>query len=107
MEADVIVSTAIHEFFGISVVEAIAAGVYPVLPRRLSYPELLGEDNTKEFFYDGSVADLTERLRSLCQQLTKRKTLWIKDQNQAVNIVSRYQWSEVGKQLDTLIESIS
>ena len=40
-EADIIVSTAIHEFFGISVVEAIAAGAYPLLPKRLAYPEVL------------------------------------------------------------------
>ena len=40
-EADLFLSTAEHEFFGLSAVEAIAAGLYPVFPNRLAYPELL------------------------------------------------------------------
>ena len=43
LAADVVVSTATQEFFGISVVEAVAAGARPVLPHRLSYPWLIPE----------------------------------------------------------------
>ncbi|MHC4414388.1 MAG: tRNA-queuosine alpha-mannosyltransferase domain-containing protein [Planctomycetota bacterium] len=38
---DWVLSTALHEFFGVAVVEALLAGCLPWLPRRLSYPELL------------------------------------------------------------------
>jgi len=38
---DVVVSTAIQENFGIAVVEAMLAGCVPLLPNRLSYPEIL------------------------------------------------------------------
>lgn len=41
LRADVHVSTARHEYFGIASVEAIAAGAVPLLPHRLSYPELV------------------------------------------------------------------
>ena len=37
---DIIVSTAGHEFFGMAVIEAVRAGCRPLLPGRLSYPEL-------------------------------------------------------------------
>ena len=37
--SSVVLSTAHQEFFGIAVVEAVAAGAHPVLPDRLVYPE--------------------------------------------------------------------
>ena len=58
-QGDVVVSTAHHEFFGISVIEAVRAGCVPVLPPRLSYPELFAN----HYFYgDDSLADHLERV---------------------------------------------
>jgi glycosyltransferase involved in cell wall biosynthesis len=37
--ADLVVSTARQEYFGVSVVEAMHAGAFPILPDRLVYPE--------------------------------------------------------------------
>ncbi len=38
--ADMVLSTALHEFQGLAVLEAMAQGCSPVLPNRVSYPEL-------------------------------------------------------------------
>ncbi len=62
---DLVVSTAIHEFFGLAVLEAIAAGCFPLLPRRLSYPELIPVDQHGLFLYD-SDRELAGRLDRYC-----------------------------------------
>jgi glycosyltransferase involved in cell wall biosynthesis len=57
---DVLVSTADHEFFGVAVVEGLAAGVTPLLPNRLSYPEVLGEGHAQHLYR--SESELSQRL---------------------------------------------
>lgn len=42
--ADVVLSTALHDFQGLSVMEAVAAGCRPLLPARLCYPQWFADD---------------------------------------------------------------
>lgn len=51
---DLVVSTALHEFYGIAVIEAVRAGCRPLLPDRLSYRELFD----REYLYgEGEFVD--------------------------------------------------
>ena len=61
---DLVASTAIQENFGIAVVEAMAAGCRPLLPNRLSYPELIPDALHNVCLYRDD-AELTERLSGL------------------------------------------
>ena len=50
--ADIVVSCAEQEYFGIAVAEAVHAGAYAVLPRRQVYPSLYGQHCRGPHFYD-------------------------------------------------------
>ncbi len=62
--ADVVVSCAAQEYFGISVAEAVQAGAYPVLPREQAYPSLYGSRCRGRHFYGGE-EELAALLRDL------------------------------------------
>jgi len=65
--SDVVVSAAIQEFFGIAIVEAVAAGAVPLLPDRLSYPELIPAAHREAVIYPEG--ELVERLRTVLTDL--------------------------------------
>ena len=91
-QADVVVSTAIHEFFGISVLEAIYAGAYPLLPRRLSYPELLPVALHDAHLYDdweGLVAGLRWAMAHP-QRVRAADLTWVADAYRWERLVGRY-----------------
>ena len=106
--ADVIVSTADHEFFGISVVEAIAAGALPILPRRLAYPEILSgipPADEELFFYDGTARSLADRLTLLSRQLATGD-LWQGDPHRAIRAVERFTWPRLAPRLDDALAQL-
>jgi len=64
----IVISTAWQENFGIAVVEAIAHGCLPLLPDRLSYPEILPPSLHADFLYS-SQDDLENKLARLLTHL--------------------------------------
>ena len=53
-QSDFLPVTSKHDFFGISVVEAIYCSVVPLLPNRLNYPSLIPKNLHANFLYQGT-----------------------------------------------------
>jgi glycosyltransferase involved in cell wall biosynthesis len=82
-KADIVVSTARHEFYGISVVEAVRAGCIPVLPNHLSYPELF----PAEYLYEKG--ELYAKLESFLKVSIRL------DNPKARALTERLSWSKL------------
>ncbi len=63
-QGHIVVSCAIQENFGISVVEAVGMGCIPLLPDRLAYPEIMPREYHAAILYTGH-GDLVDKLADL------------------------------------------
>jgi glycosyltransferase involved in cell wall biosynthesis len=96
--SDVVVSAATHEFFGIAVVEAMAAGAVPVLPTRQSYPELVPDRWHGAALYPDE--GLTSRLRDVLGDLPG----W-RDRVVGLDVMMRrFDWRRVVEDYDDRID---
>lgn len=85
--ADVVISTAIHEFFGISILEAVRTGCRPLLPKRLAYPEIFPD----EFLYEDH--EFADRLSSCMKE--KRMS-----RQQSKELTEPFSWGRLNERYE-------
>ncbi len=97
--ADLLPVTSKHDFFGMSVVEAVYCGCYPLLPRRLSYPEIFPPEECAKHFYTDS-EDLNRRLHNAVGDLERIRV------DSPKKWVDRYSWAVLAPRYDTVLEDM-
>ena len=101
-QADVVVSTALHEFFGVAVVEAIYCGCFPVLPHRLVYPELIPQPYHEACLYE-DFEGLLARLRWALTHPEQSRALAA----ELYPVVARFDWAEMGPRYDEALATLT
>ena len=94
---DVIVSTALHDFFGAAVVEGIYCGCWPVLANRLAYPQFIPMAYRAECLYD-SFDGLVERLATMLSRGPAPAALRTR--------VASYDWIQIAPRYDAVLSAL-
>jgi glycosyltransferase involved in cell wall biosynthesis len=98
----IVVSTACQENFGVAVVEAIRCGCLPLLPARLSYPEIIPDDFHDAVFYRSDEelnAMLLQRLADYPRQQGLRRRL--------AAAMGRFSWAHLIERYDAELERLA
>ncbi len=98
----VVISTATQENFGISIVEAIRYGCIPLLPCRLSYPEIIPQPFHNDFLYKGH----DELVEKLCDVLSERERFRASTESLSRQM-GRFSWENVIRSYDAELETLA
>ena len=98
----VVISTAKQENFGISVIEAMIMGCIPLLPNRLSYPEILPEAYHEHFLYKNK-QDLIEKLILIISNVTQYETV----RDRLALEMRSFMWENIISRYDRALERLA
>jgi len=94
-QADIMPVTSNQDFFGASLVEALYCDCLPLLPRRLTYPDLIPPNDHRHCFYE-DFDDLVARLSAAITNIDQTRQFSLR------SVVAQYDWQEQRKLYDQL-----
>lgn len=98
-QADIVLSTALHDFQGIAVLEGVAAGAMPLVPGRLAYPELFPVDCC----YSSGEGETTNLVDAVIRYAQSKQA----GTRPAVPDITALSWSLMAARYDAMIHSVA
>ena len=99
-QMDLVISTALHEFQGLSVLEAAASGCHVRVPNRLAYPEWFQSESLYESHEDDALAEQEALTDALCSTIEEIEQ-WRKRPAPALTALS---WDSLKSKYQALLE---
>ena len=98
-KSDIIPVTSKQEFFGISVMEAIYCKTWPILPKKLSYPELLPKEFHRVNLYEND-NDLYKKIVFAIKNHKRLKKMNLRQ------VAKQFEWSKIVSVYDEIFDNI-
>jgi glycosyltransferase involved in cell wall biosynthesis len=99
--SDIVISTAIQENFGFAIVEAMYSHTLPLLPNRLSYPEVLPRKFHDRFLYN-NIQELETKLRWLLREYRYLNDVRV----EIAQAMAAFDWKNRIEEFDNLFEEM-
>lgn len=103
-KGDIVVSTADYEFFCVSIMEAIYCGCHPVLPNKLTYPELIPQNLKSPLLHAPVLYDDEDELFKIMRNLLLGKTKPLPFSS-LQNVNRHLDWKFAAEKYDKLFET--
>jgi glycosyltransferase involved in cell wall biosynthesis len=102
----IVISTSDQENFGVSIVEAVRHGCFPLLPRKLSYPELIPQEFHEDVLF-GDREELVRKLSRLLEDLRRGSPDVLDKVRRLALSMNRFSWRNLIERYDDALEQLS
>src|SRR5690606_23227180 len=102
-ESHLVLSTALHEFQGLAVLEAVAAGCLPLVPNRQAYPEWFGTDHC----YISDLKNPLNEAETMARALTELAAAFNFRKLPTVPSLTHFSWTNLAGEYNALLLAVS